>query len=753
MKPIRYSLFCILLLILGLTFPVWSENAIPQVFWVSDPVLPNDTVLVTGEGLVEVTAVQLFRRPDVAPSAQMAPNIPSITSWQGVKPLQVTSRSVKFVVPTNWKAGVFACRLMTRTGTSKTFLVNGPDPWWLQGNEGDTASPSGWLRIFGKSLNFGGASAVLLRGATGKSVVLKVAPDQNKAIPSDGTALSLSLPDTLTFGSYTVFVHNGTGGAAGWAKAGALQVRHIGEWPQQVFNVMDFYGANADKEIERGLGKGSPAIDRTEAIHAALKKAADNGGGVVYFPEGAYALQGQLQVPPRTTIRGEGMGLVTLWWGNSGFALDGGSSARRLDDTNTTPANLIVGTQFGLEDMSLYFPREYQEAIHTGDNFRMRHVRIRVDRYWIRRGQREDGTTLSLGNNCRVTDCDILGKGVVFTFNSGHNEIIARNRVMAGKSPFSLQGSDGVIIEDNDVVSLDPTAYINLSNEGRNVYYARNHHESLFAQQSDFSWTFDGGGVAYQGKAATVDGLHLSLAQAPTYPVWAGENSPLWHRAVVCVIDGKGTGQYRFVIANLGRNWEIDRPFDVVPDATSTISIVPFRGRVLVVGNHFEDASWVNLGYGTSIDVVCSHNSLYRVGALLNYGLRDPDGTLPSWYVQYLDNDIYEGHTLEQTTADMRNPTVFSGPSTRASIHRREHMHSDNSGSFDVGGNATDVIMEHCTLDNPRSRLTVGNETSGVLLRDNTFSGGVARYSGDGVPQAVVVSTKAESDIKSQPTK
>ena len=61
------------------------------------------------------------------------------------------------------------------------------------------------------------------------------------------------------------------------------------------------------------------------------------------------------------------------------------------------------------------------------------------------------------------------------------------------------EGSDGLIVEDNDFVSLDPTAYVNLSNEGRNVYYARNRHESQYTQQSDFSWTFDGGGVAYQG--------------------------------------------------------------------------------------------------------------------------------------------------------------------------------------------------------------------------------------------------------------
>jgi hypothetical protein len=393
-----------------------------------------------------------------------------------------------------------------------------------------------------------------------------------------------------------------------------------------------------------------------------------------------------------------------------------------------------------MEDLSLYTPRKYDTVITAGSHFQMQRVRIRVDRYWIRGGEREEGTTVLMGDGGRVTYCDLLGKGVVFAFSSGRNILIAHNRVMAGKSPFALAGSDGVIVEDNQVVSLDPTAYINLSNEGRNLYYARNRHESFFVQQSDFSWTFDGYGVAYQGKVASTDGTNLTLAKDPTYPEWAVESHPIWRRAAVCIIEGKGTGQYRLVTANKGRNWQIDRTFDVAPDETSVITIVPFRGRVLLVGNRFEDASWVNLGYGTSIDVLFTNNSLYRAGALLNYGLRDPDGTLPSWFVQYLDNDIYEGNTVVQTTSDMRNANIFSGTATRAAIHRRQHLHRDNSGNFDVAGNATDVIMEHCTLENPRSRFTIGKDTKGVLLRNNVFPNGVTRYDGEGVGQAVIKS-------------
>lgn len=719
--------------LLGLPFTAPAQSAeVPHIFWASDPVLPNDTVLTTGNGMTGVTAARVSRLPDAALTGMQHPFVPKASSWMAVKPLQVTRRSVKFVVPAAWKAGVFACQLTSGAGVSKTVLINAPDPWWLQGDGGNFAAPGGWVRIFGKSLNFGGRSTVMLIAASGRKVLFPIAAP-------DGTALRLSLPKNLAPGSYTVFVHNGTGGDAAWTKVGPLAVHPPNEWPGQIFKVMDFYGANAAAETEKGVGRGSPIIDRTDAINAAFKKALSNGGGVVLFPEGTIAIEGQLVVPPRTVLRGAGMGLTSLWWGKKGFGLDGGNNERRLDETGGTPPNLVSGGEFGIEDLSIYTPRQYQTVVTAGPNFRMQRVRVRVDRYWIRAGEREEGTTLQISDGARVTDCDLLGKGVVFAFSTGRNIVIAHNRVLAGKSPFSMQRSDGVIIEDNEVVSLDPTAYINLSNEGRDIYYARNRHESFFVAQSDFSWTFDGYGVAYQGKIAATDSTNVTLAQDPTYPEWAGESDPMWHRAVICVIDGRGTGQYRFVTVNQGRNWQVDRPFDIAPDQTSIVTIVPFRGRVLLVGNRFEDASWVNLGYGTSIDVIATHNSLYRAGYFLNYGLRDADGTLPSWYIQFLDNDIYEGHTLIQTTSDTRNASVFGGPATRAAVHRRQHLHSNNSGSFDVGGNATDVIMEHCTADNPRSGFKVGKETSGILLRNNAFAGAGARYKGEGVNNAVVL--------------
>lgn len=703
-----------------------SQAALPRVFWASDPVLPNDTVLAMGGDLDKVSMVQIARLQDLPLSGTKARTVTAASGREAVrevKPLQPTAGSLKFVLPADLKPGVYSCRLRTGTMLSEPFLLNRPDPWWIQTDQGEFASPGSAVRVFGKALSFAGTGEGRLKASDGTLTRLKFTH-------SDGCALSLTLPATLRPGRYTLAVHNEFGGDGGWAEAGALEIKTLQPWPTRVFNVMDFYGAEAEKEIQKTLDKGSPTIDRTAAVRAALQKAQANGGGIVYFPEGKYAITGEIQAPPHTILRGAGMGLSLLWWGKGGFALDGGSDARHLDNQDgDVPPRLISGAGFAIEDMSLYLPRLYQTAIETGADFRLQRVRIRVDRYWIRDGKREDGLTLRLDDNGQVLDCDILARGVAIAFAHGRNERIARNRIMAGKAHFALERGEHVIVEDNDLISLDPTAYINLSGEGREIYYARNRQTSFFAHQSDFSWTFDGVGMAYLGKLAAIKGSALTLAQDPVYPAWASETSGFWKRAVVCIMDGRGAGQYRFVTSNQGRAWQIDRPFDVLPDEKSVVSIIPYRGRVLVVGNRFEDAGWVNMGYGSSFDVVCSHNSLYRVGSFLNLGLRNTDGVHASWRIQYLDNDIYEGHTLVQTTADMRAADLYNGPTTRAAIHRRHHLHADNSGSIDIGGNATDVIVEHCDLLNPRSRITIGKETAGILLRANTSP----RYAGDGL--------------------
>lgn len=700
-----------------------SSAPLNHIFWASEPVHPNNAVLIAGSDLQAVTLIKVRRLGNTPLTANEKPTAAGM--YHTVKPLQATVQSLKFILPATLKMGAFEC-VVKSPGWSQTIVLNTPHVWWMQGNHGTFSTPGGSLRAFGNSLSCGSPGEARLTSANGKQFMLR-------SPPGDGYALSFALPSKLPAGAYQVAVCNGL--SSTWSYAGTWQIKRPKPWPGQVFNVMDFYGRNAKKEILRTLGNYNPPRDRTAAIEAALKRAARNGGGIVYFPPGKYIFAGELNVPPHTILKGAGMGVTVLWFDQYGYAING---RRRTDDQYPVPPCLMKGGAYRVEDMSLYVPRHFKNGIRSGEHFQMKHVRIRVDRYWIRRGKQNNEVLLSMGGCSRVTDCNIVAQGVAITYG-GPDVLVARNTIMAGKSPIALANSNGAIIEDNKFIGVDPWAYINLNEQGRNIYYAHNRHVSEFPDEADFSFTFDGRGAAYLGKMAAIHGTTVTLAKAPKYPRWAGEQNPFWRRSVVAILAGTGAGQYRFVTANHGRQWQINRPFDIAPNDTSTISIVPFRGHVLIIGNQFADANWVNVGYGSSFDVICADNRLYRCGSFLNYGLRRNTGVQPSWYVQYLDNDVYDGLTTVWVHGDMQCPQIFGGTVTRYTVLRGIHIHADNCGSIEIGGNAQDVIVEGCTLDNPWSRIKIQGQARDVLLHNNIFAKGSAGYTGNRLSAALVL--------------
>jgi hypothetical protein len=723
-KPLRLSVLMRIASVVGVLTALGSMAAAapaasgPRIYWISDPVRPDETVVLQGGDFGTNATVE------IAPVGTKR--------WTRTTVLQGSDDCLKFFIPADWKMDVFSCRVTAGGSTSPVASINAPDPWWLQGDAGETATPGGWLRVLGKCLNFGGRSGARLESEAGEALALAPTGD-------DGYSLTCAVPGDLTPGPYKVQVHNGLGGDAAWREAGTIRIETPPAWPTNVFSVLESRGGDAEKEMRKSLVKYRDVKDHTEGIHAALKKAKENGGGVVYFPAGRYGVQGELAVPPRTVLRGEGAGLVVLWWGSGRFNLDGGSALgyERKADAPKPPPNMIFGRDFAIEDLSLYLPPDYETAIAAWDNVRIRRVRVRIDHYWTLHTERYEGCVARLGKNCEVTDCDLQAKGTALT--AGEYILVARNRIAAGKTHCPLGGSRQAIVEDNQFVSTHPTAYQNIAGQGRNIYYARNRHEALNVHQADFSFTFDAGAAAYKGGLAEVRGTHLTLAADPRYPDWAKEGSRVWKSAAVCVLNGRGAGQYRMVVANQGRAWEVDRPFDIEPDRNSVVSIVSFNGRVLVIGNRFEDANWVNAGYGTSIDVVYAGNHLVRCAQLVNYGLETDGDLLPSWYVQYLGNELLEGHTSADTTGSVRHPEQYAGPITRCTVHRRNAWAGDNSGSITVSGRTRDALVEGCVLHHPLSVIRADGEASGLVFRKNTFDPGPPRYEGGALERAVVL--------------
>lgn len=160
-----------------------------HVFWASEPVRPNETVLLAGDELDQVTQIRIRRLGGESTGASETIRTPQ--AWETVAPLQTTPTSLKFVVPAEWKNGVFACELKAQDWT-QTLLLNDAEVWWMQGDGGEFATPGGTLRVFGRLAGMGtpaeasfmapGGAPISLKTDAGDAYAQQIpVPDKNRA--------------------------------------------------------------------------------------------------------------------------------------------------------------------------------------------------------------------------------------------------------------------------------------------------------------------------------------------------------------------------------------------------------------------------------------------------------------------------------------------------------------------------------------------------------------------------------------------
>jgi len=215
------------------------------------------------------------------------PEWPEQGTWK-LDPIQLRDDSVKFIVPraAGPGIGIFALRAVAKDGTcGPCVLLNRPEIWWCQSDFGMAGIAGQPIRAFGKNLRgVGGQVAIALVPVTDLDTEYPLSAE-----PVDDNSVRFSLPARMPAGEYLVFAHNGYGGAWGWSMPAKIVVCEPEEWSQQRYNVRDFGAA------------GTGEVDDTAAIRAALSQAAAAGGGVVYFPRGAYLVSDTLEVPRFTT--------------------------------------------------------------------------------------------------------------------------------------------------------------------------------------------------------------------------------------------------------------------------------------------------------------------------------------------------------------------------------------------------------------------------------------------------------------------
>lgn len=717
----KYVLLCLLVLLVAPAFGA------PRIFWASDPVRPGEAALLVGDGFGDHPKIELTRLKDDPGGA------PAIVERTGtsttVEPLQASDQSVKFIVPADFKEGVYAVRI-TSGDSSTVGLLNAPTVYWAQGDQGVSAAPGGWIRIFGRCIGQAPATAVLLMTSVEDETARRLT-----ATVANMWEARFVVPADMKPGAYDLHVHSGSGDSGAWGTVGRLEIKSAEQWPDKQFNVRDF-GA---------IGNGTN--DDTKAVLTAVKAAGDNGGGVVYFPRGRYLLKQSILIPRFVTLHGERRDLVNLLW----------------PELEQPPTALIQGSNhFALEDLTLYASRYIHliagelQATQAGEpgHVRIQRVTARADLY---RGHLKPeevdqrfrdslklstggGDTLRLGGeHLVITDNDLYGAGRSLFLFKPRGAYVARNHFYNGRwGWYCLTGVDGLIFEDNEITGADLMSagggINNLGDEAvsQNVFFARNKLSLMHGWDRE-AMTSDAGGGFYYGRAKRATANTLVLAGPPSYRPDAKQG---WKGAGVFILGGKGMGQFAQIDHIEADTVYLDRSWKVLPDGSSVISITMMQQNYLFVDNEFVDAGVAIQYYGTSLNHVASGNKSTRTDGFYNSG-RWYGHYQPSWYCQFLDNEILEGNVYRGGannavvsgeahlgTLGMQKPPN-AAPLALASVHRRNHLYSNAHleiiGVSESMPGTRDVIVENNVVENADVGLKLDTGVIGLMERGNVF--------------------------------
>lgn len=649
---------------------VLVAQAAPVVIWASDPVRPGETVVVRGDAFGRKAKVEV--------------SISGQGEWKQAEVLQQTERTLKFVLPKELPADVVSYRIQVDGSFSEVRKLNAPQVWWIQGDQVESATPGGWIRLFGLNLGLKKGAKVILRN-NGISVPLRL-------IAVDAFNFQAEVPTGVSPGRYKVEFQNGESTDVGQIELGKPPVQKTKE-----YRVTDFGAVPGQPDaIQYYTGmKAADQVDSTASIQKALNAAGKDGGGIVYFPRGIYVLSKGLEVPTGVILRGAGRGHTALSWVDDQLPREKEDIVKLMwgsllfkpipDPKNSPHPYLIRGPgHFGVEDLAIYAVNhragilsDFPDTAAGAGHVKIHRVLMRLNRFinvqrtgrhyadaeeaFLRRwkdeprgGANSQGAIHLSGPNLEVVDCDIYSSMSAMIFN-GASGIIARNRIGGTGRSWTVMGrkTKKLIFEEN--LCLDGgicllNVHTTASHEGklgeasnfsREIYCARNSIEDCYVLDRDggFVSDFHSPLGIYTGWAKHSEGTKTMLASS-----MQGEDlSEKWAGAMVSVLDGKGAGQVRFMKSLEADRVETNEPWQVPLDETSFVSISKTLYRGLFVDNLVEDAGNAVSLWGGGVEMVVSGNRSERGGALNQITLCHGDQFIPGMRAQFLDNVITEG--------------------------------------------------------------------------------------------------------------
>eukprot|EP01052_Picozoa_sp_SAG31_P034388 SAG31_NODE_4011_length_3666_cov_1.234931_3_plen_928_part_00 len=633
-----------------------AQKLHPHVLWASEPAEPGQAVMVHGGNFGGNVSILLAVAGNRSSSSRRRHRI---------SPLQTSPSSTKFLMPTGIPQSVtYELTISTSSGRSAPmFPLNVARVWWAQGDEGNSSTAGGWVRIFGQNLwRVGGQQAPTLR--------LQDASDHSagplvlNAVEKNASAYSAQfmLPAVMRAGEYLASVRGGFGGDF-WtplqffvspthprvSTISVLQKR--ARHPPYVF-IVDANQTSFDYV-------SNSARNATLAVQRAIRGASEvvNGGdsatmAVVLLEEGGYFVDGPLSLPPRTELSGAGEDHSAVYF---------------LEDNHSTAPGAYISChgagEWALRDMTIVVTGFYRSVVSLGgdsDGVRLTNLRIRANPFVnLDPDYRKPAfsyTTLGAalvlaGTNFVVSDCDIYSAGYGISTDASGSDwlaptsqsinrpsfgVISRNTIKSGNNRLFLDGVSQLILEDNHFGGAGAMAGgVAMATYGR----THNQMEDTYGMDREVM-TFDQPGwtaSTYLGPGmfdCSSAGSFLKIVPSTT-PGHARGHAPNYklpvRGGVVVLMNGSHEGDWRRVVSSRDSAednstiFELDRPWnmDSMPSVGSWVQISTFKGQCIFYRNSFIDEGPLNF-WGHAIDNIVADNQAARIYGIYGTGIFEP---------------------------------------------------------------------------------------------------------------------------------
>ena len=627
----------------------------PFLFRTSDSVKPGDVFNIYGEGLFENIETKIDLLKDK--------NIPEIPGETAVTVECVyrdaSSQYASFVFPEDLEVGVYVLWVKNTFGCSKPVVLNKARTLWMSSEQ---ISAGNEIYIIGRNFDLSAIGAecrtsVKLSGDDGSydAEIKNIEP----------YSIRFTVNEKIPEGDYIVSVSNDGILYSESDEGIKLTVKKKSNDPYNLgVSWVDEFNWDNIVNVKDFGAKGDATQHDTKYIQDAIDYAASNGG-VVYLPEGTYLTEG-LMLPGYVVIAGDGMGKTTLLY-------RGDIENRKQSDIN---ADTLIQSDYkrkgaegrqGIVNITLDVDKsvdvKYQPKYYfwLGNEWNAKDAETRSAQYIFIKNtkigtpsfdwNKMEGVS-GIADKLWLTDCIV----------QADKYLLIEDCKWYGDRPrlSSTYINKYVSFRNNDVNTFSGSVYISSSNAiyeknsitrcpwyigkdestgGRKGIYSRTHtYVADNTITNTGSYLGDGEVIATEAyNSGTRTYGNVLSANATTLKVspktnaagflldsnieWGDDWSLKprsysdWH---IAIVEGRGVGQTRRLVYadKPTRTLKVDKPWDIVPDATSKYTIYLPSNNLTYYRNTISNCAWGFLIYSSGTDIVIADNTGYNTNGI-----------------------------------------------------------------------------------------------------------------------------------------